>query len=225
VITHRVPPRPETYRPKYDNVEDLVRIMAAATFPQEVDGVVPTRLTKTVIDIPGFIPLETQYFLNEVCSHGDCQYLEFGTWAGRSVCAAAVGNTGTFTGVDLFEGWTGWVNKEDGQEVWPFQRNQIREMPNVNYVTSDFRNYKPSGPINVFLYDADHSAEATRDGIVQVAPYLNPGLLLVDDAYWPSVQKGINDGLEASRLVVHLAQVLERGEGFFAAVVSQPATA
>lgn len=209
---------------RYDDVDDLVRIMALATFPDESRGPIPTRLTTKVLDIPGFLPIDTLQFLNDVCSHGDCQYLEFGTWAGRSVCAAASGNTGTFTGVDLFEGWPGWTNDTGTKSVWPAQRAQMVEMPNVRYVESDFRAYKPRGPVNVFLYDADHGADATRDGIVQVAPYLNPGLLLVDDAYWPTVQAGINAGIDDSGLVVHVAQVLERGEGFFAAVVSNPAT-
>lgn len=203
----------------YTTPEDLIKAVADAMFPIETNGVVKTGLTMEVINLPGFTMMPAMQFLNRLCSHGDCQYLEFGTWAGRSLCAAASNNTGRFVGVDLFEGWPGWQDDTGRQKVWPAQRKQMIHPPNVEYVEADFRTYKPSGPLNVFLYDADHSIEATKEGILQIAPFLSPGVLLVDDCYWPSVREGINQAMDVYPGKLHLATHLQTGEGLFVAVV------
>ena len=58
-------------------------------------------LPKSVIEIKGHGTNIVSTFFNTICGWiPDCRYLEFGTFAGRSLAAAGYGNDGNYRGVD-----------------------------------------------------------------------------------------------------------------------------
>lgn len=143
------------------------------------------RLPESVLSIKGHGSQAVSLFLNELCSMiPGCRYLEFGTFAGRSLAAAAYGNTGVYRGVDKLQ-WTGSSVKFDSPEH--LKRELASSIAlchgsDIGVTEADFRLYKPEfGEYDVFFYDADHGYEATRDGIAMMLPYLKPGIVIVDD--------------------------------------------
>jgi hypothetical protein len=213
----------------YATPESLVRIVEAA-LDLPTEGQVPTRLTSTITQMFGWSSIASLDFFNRICSHGDCHYLEYGVWCARSLCGAAEGNTGRFVGVDDYDSDSSQYFL-DGCAVRTLKplgeiaKMNVAGRPNVSLVDSNFRDYTPQPPVNVFYYDADHSREATRDGILQVAPLLRPGILMVDDFTWVPVHDGTIDGLKQSGLALHKSWFLSpldghNQEGLFVAVVS-----
>ncbi len=147
-----------------------------------------TKLPASVIDAPGYGSKRISKFLNALCaSIPGCRYLEFGTFAGRSLSAAAYGNAGSYRGVDNGAGVGNvpglghmFPNPQDGRVALE-KALALCAGSDVAVVTSDFRAFKPESAYDVFFYDADHRYEPTRDGIAMVLPSLTPGVLVVDD--------------------------------------------
>lgn len=160
-------------------MSDLVQIVDAALAARK------TKLPSNVLDIKGHGSPLISCFFNTLCAQiPDCRYLEFGTFAGRSLAAAAYGNTGVYRGVDKLQ-WTGSTVKFDSVEHLKSTLASSLALcrgSNVGVIESDFRRFTPEFPAyDVFFYDADHGYEATRDGISMLLPYLTPGVLIVDD--------------------------------------------
>src|SRR5690349_15793495 len=142
-------------------------------------------LPASILEIRGHGSTAISTLFNHVCAQiPECRYLEFGTFAGRSLAAAAYGNTGVYRGVDKLQ-WTGSTVKFDSVEHLKSTLAASLALcvgSNVGVIESDFRRFTPELPAyDVFFYDADHGYEATRDGIRMLLPYLKPGVLIVHD--------------------------------------------
>jgi hypothetical protein len=160
-------------------------------------------LPDEIIGIKGHGTAQVSAFFNALCSQiVGCRYLEFGTFAGRSLAAAAYSNTGVYRGVDKLQ-WLGSTVKFDSHEhLKSTLASSIAmcEGSNVGVVESDFRRYTPElDRYDVFFYDADHGYEATRDGIEMMLSRLKPGVVIVDDylshARSTLVQQGTREAL------------------------------
>lgn len=186
---------------------EIARLTADATSPYKEQP-----LPNIVTDWHGYGTRPMTLFLNTLCRRiPSCRYVEFGSFAGRSLLAAAYGNAGTFTGVDDHR----WL----GQGARKFETRaallakltaavELARSPDntVQMVTADVTGLGLVGEADVFFYDAGHNAAETRDGIVSMARALKPGVLLMDDfqsSKWREVPVGTVAGLRDARLKIH----------------------
>lgn len=162
-------------------------------------------LPDAVYKIRGHGSAKVSTFFNVLCgSIPDCRYLEFGTFTGRSLVAAAYGNTGSYTGVDKLQ-WLGsslrFSTIADLKEYLSQNLKLLHSGPNPTppyaVLEMDTAFYKPEGNYDVFFYDADHSYQPTLDGIKLLLPNLKPGVLIVDDYQThrksPQIQQAVHD--------------------------------
>jgi methyltransferase family protein len=184
-------------------VSNLVRVVETALV-NSLRGT--TKLPPSVLEIKGHGSKRISMFFNDLCAQiPGCRYLEFGTFAGRSLAAAAYGNAGSYRGVDKLQ-WTGSTVRFDSTDHLKSTLASSLSLcrgADVGVVEADFRLFTP-GPADVFFYDADHGYEATRDGILMMLPFLKPGVVIVDDylthAKSTLVQKGTLEALAQARV-------------------------
>jgi hypothetical protein len=197
----------------------------AADAPSETD-----RLPDAVADWHGYGTRPMSVFLNALCRQVPrCRYVEFGSFAGRSLLAAAYGNAGHFTGADDHR-WLGQgARKFDSRALLlakladavrlaqdsPVPRGdqgqaqtrvvEVRTMDVATMVR--VRSVVPERhAVDVFFYDAGHAADETRAGVEAMAQFLRPGILLMDDyrsSKWPEVKPGALAGISGAGLTVH----------------------
>ena len=189
-----------------------------------------SRLPEGVLAIRGHGSPRVSSFFNNLCSLiPECRYLEFGTFAGRSLAAAAYGNSGVYRGVDKLQwlGSTVQFDSHDHLKSTLASSIALCRGSNVGVVESDFRLYTPEFPAyDVFFYDADHGLEATRDGIAMMLPRLTPGIVIVDDylthAKSSLVQQGTQDALAQASVAKSWTLTQKSGwhTGLYVAVVN-----
>ena len=144
-------------------------------------------------------------------------YLEIGTWRGRTLCSAIVGNEGKrCVACDKFRFWGKWTGLgiiakrkllrnvarygEGGAEV-TFHHMDSRALFGRGLV--------PDG-VRVYFYDGDHSYEGTRHGVVSVAPCLRrESYLIMDDWNDEAIRRATFDGLDEAGLEVAWMRELE----------------
>jgi predicted O-methyltransferase YrrM len=176
------------------------------------------RLPTEILAIRGLgtAPAQRCALLNLLCRLPGCRYLEFGSFMGQSLLAAAFRNAGAFRGVENFSQFTS-VPARDG-----LRRNLDRARAlgcgDVSVQEIDWREYA-GGPVDVFFYDAEHDAASTRDALCLVAPHLVSGaLIVVDDWELPTwsghVQSGVFEGRELAGLRIVDNWELPRDEGW-----------
>jgi predicted O-methyltransferase YrrM len=204
--------------------EQLISVVNTA-----LEFVATPLLPESILGIPGHGSPAVSTLFNAICHLiPECRYLEFGTFAGRSLAAAAYGNAGVYRGVDKLQ-WTGSTVKFDSVEDLKATLASSLALcrgSNVGVIESDFRRFTPEFPAyDVFFYDADHGYEATRDGILMLLPYLKPGVLIVDDYMTHGksslIQQGTMEAL-ASANVAKTWTLAGKGwhTGLFVAVIS-----
>ncbi len=115
-------------------------------------------------------------------------YAEVGSYRGRSLTAAAHGNSLTCLGIDNF------CQFDNGQNE-PALRQAIAPYPNIHFINGDYRQVFAAPPallqepgIGFYFYDGHHSAENQWMGLEAARPFLlDPGVILVDDVNLPHV--------------------------------------
>ena len=164
-------------------------------------------LPNSVLKIRGHGSAKVSTFLNTLCgSITDCRYLEFGTFTGRSLVAAAYGNLGSYTGVDKLQWLGSTIRFPDTASLKQYLSDNLKmlhapDLPNPTppyaVLEMDTAYYKPEGNYDVFFYDADHSYQPTYDGIKLLMPHLKPGVVIVDDYEThrksPEIVKAVHD--------------------------------
>jgi len=137
--------------------------------------------------------LYREFINNLVRSVPNARYLEIGSWAGSTACAAIHNNTLAITCID---NWSEWGGPKDA-----FFAN-IKKISNkhtqFNFIESDFRDvdYTSIGLYNIYLFDGPHTYEDQKDGMCLSSAALdNVYILIVDDYNWPDVRRGTHDGI------------------------------
>ena len=183
-----------------------------------------TILPKSVLAIRGHGSYKVSVFLNHLCKNMPfCQYLEFGTFTGRSLVAAAFGNHGSYIGVDKLQ-WLGSTIRFDSMEqLKDTLTNNLKlihqgpTVPTYKVLEMDYHNF-PSGAMSydVFFYDADHSYQGTKDGIEKILPHLKPGVLIVDDYTTHAKSKEIQSATHEilDNAIVHKEWTLSAKQGW-----------
>jgi hypothetical protein len=176
------------------------------------------RLPTEILAIRGLgtAPGQRCALLNLLCRVPGCRYLEFGSFMGQSLLAAAFQNSGSFVGVENFSQFTS-VPARDA-----LRRNLDRARGlgcgDVSVQETDWRE-SAGGPVDVFFYDAEHDATSTRDALCLVAPNLvSSAVIVVDDWELPTwsghVQSGVFEGWTRAGLKIVETWELERDKGW-----------
>ena len=173
-----------------------------------------------LVDIEGLSSPRICNFLNKMVGALDPQehYLEIGTWKGRTLCSAIVGNAGrTCYACDKFRFW----GKFTGPGVLArkalydnVERYGGPDSATVHFfhMTSkklfDRRMVRP--PVKVYFYDGDHSYQGTHHGVVAAAPLLcDESFLLMDDWNDPTIRRATYDGISDAGLEIGWQRHLE----------------
>lgn len=181
-----------------------------------------SKITYKIAAIRGFGSAKVLHLLNNICSQIDnCQYLEFGTWFGRSLMAASRGNNGTFVGVDNFSGIDIALSAGCRHiDIRAKLHETISVEKNIFFHEINYLDFTPQEqPFEVFFYDADHSEKGTAAALLHVSlsgMLTSPAIILIDDyenPYW-NVADGVRAGLELGRYEVCEVWILPKIEGY-----------
>jgi hypothetical protein len=147
------------------------------------------KLTAQLIQMQGMSGRKYRYFINNFVSLlPDPRYLEVGSWAGSTACAAMYGNRLELTCID---NWS-----EFGGPKEQFLYNiEVTKNPAVNFkfVESDFRNvdFSQIGKFNIYLFDGPHTERDQYEGVKLAQVALEDCFtLIVDDWNWQQVRQG-----------------------------------
>jgi hypothetical protein len=138
-----------------------------------------------------------------VTSMPDARYLEIGSWAGSTACAALSGNNARALCID---NWSQFGGPRD-----QFFKNIENVRPGrkgFEFLESDFRqvNFANIGRFNIFLFDGPHAEPDQYDGIMLALPALEPQfVLIVDDWNWPAVRLGTFTALIDARMKIDVS--------------------
>lgn len=179
-----------------------------------------SRVTNDVMIMRGFGTSKVSHLLNNICGNvPDCNYLEFGTWCGRSLAAAECGNSGLFVGVDDFS----FPKKFEVVDV----RSELAKNlagRNVHLFDSkclDTTREQLGGPFNVFFYDAEHTEVATAGALTHASHaglLTTPAIVIVDDFLHPvfgqDVSEGVRIGLRWGNYTLCQQWVLAKSAGY-----------
>lgn len=214
----------ETAAPRIDHTRREAFVRGAGN---AITRPVP-RIPLDILSMPGFGTSLGLDLLNNLCRVPFyCRYLEFGSWCGRSLAAAAYQNAGLFIGVDNRSQFQhvdvqGWLENMIG----PARNALFLELEHEHFVTLP-------RTVDVFFYDSDHSRAATHKAVLQVAPMLaDPAIIVFDDLELGDVAIGLEQGLDEAKATRGLEIVqewtLSRAKGFhegmYVAVVSKAPT-
>jgi hypothetical protein len=196
------------------------------------------KLPSGILTMDGMSGQKYRLFINNLIeSLENVRYLEIGSWAGSTLCAAIYGNDVSALAID---NWSGF-----GGPFAQFYRNLAQYKTadaKVSFLEEDFRkiNFDSVGKFNIYLFDGPHSRDDHVYGITRVQPALEKQfILVVDDWNWQHVREGTMRGIRDCRLVLEFvaeirssfdnSQPEPRGQysdwhnGYFIAVASKPA--
>lgn len=163
-----------------------------------------SRLDEFALTMAGMSGRKYRSFINLlIASLPDARYLEVGTWAGSTLCAAIQGNAVEALAID---DWS-----QFGGPASLFLTNLARcrgPGARVSFLERDFRavDYAAIGRYNVFLFDGPHEQQDQVDALTLPLPALDQDFaLIVDDWNYPPVRLGTMQAIQALGLRVDLA--------------------
>lgn len=121
-----------------------------------------------------------QFINNLMHSLPNARYLEIGSWAGSTCCAAMHGNAGVVTCID---NWS-----EFGGPKLAFMHNVgLAKNPLIDFtfIENDFRevDWNNIGKFNLYMFDGPHAEQDQYDGIALALPALDDEFILIVDDY------------------------------------------
>jgi hypothetical protein len=165
-----------------------------------------------LVDVEGLSSARVCNFLNRLVARldpGEC-YLEVGTWKGRTLISAALGNAGRLcVGCDRFK----WWGRFTGPGVLArraLHRNVDRHRAGsaeIRFFDMPFERlfagpHVPT-PVGVYFYDGDHSHGGTTAGVIRASPWLGErAVILLDDWSEYVMRRATRDALRLARLRV-----------------------
>lgn len=171
-----------------------------------------SKLTKEILEIPGWSSAKNRHFLNNLCTLPWANYLEVGTWKGSTFVSALYGNRSTILSAVVVDDWIQYDSlKADFAE---FKENcihikdidfQIHELD--CFTMNKTRSFR--SPINIYFYDGNHSAEAQEKAFTYFNDVFAPVFIaVIDDWNWPSVQTGTRSAIAKLGYKVLFEQIL-----------------
>ena len=171
-----------------------------------------SKLTEAQFDVGGFISPNVRHLYNNLGAIST-HYLECGTHAGSSLVSAVYGNDNlkSATGIDNFSLFS--ENQDIAKEFYNNADRHIKgryTMLEMDY----FKNTKKEipNPIDLYLFDGDHSYEHQYKGITHYAQFFaDECIVLVDDGGWKEPNAATFKGLADSGLTVDYYMTLWSG--------------
>jgi len=154
-----------------------------------------SKVAVEILEMLGMTGRKTRHLYNNILDFEDSRYLEIGTWAGSSVCAAMCKNKSTVVCIDNWSEFNG----QDAKEVFFIYFNEFKGDNNATFIEGDcFKiDVNDLAKFNVYLYDGGHTYE---DHFKALSYYLNClddiFIYIVDDWNWDQVRKGTNDAIK-----------------------------
>lgn len=147
------------------------------------------KLHPAVAGMQGMSGRKYRYLINNLIeAMKNPRYLEVGSWAGSTACAAIYGNQLTAVCID------NWAEFGGPKDTFLNNVNVVKnEYVNFKFIESDFRkvDYSQIGKFNVYMFDGPHEEKDQYDGVVVAQPALDDlYTLIVDDWNWPAVRQG-----------------------------------
>jgi len=147
------------------------------------------KLPAEVLQMKGMSGRKYRYFINNlVAILGAPRYLEVGSWAGSTACAAMHGNAGRFLCID---NWSEFGGPRD--QFLSNTQNARNPRIEFQFIESDFRSvdFSSIGLFNIYLFDGPHEAKDQYDGLMMALPALEGEFVfIVDDWNWERVRQG-----------------------------------
>jgi hypothetical protein len=153
---------------------------------------------------------KTRHLYNNICNLNNAHYLEVGTWKGSSFISALYKNNIKATCIDN--------GSQFGGPVSEFYKNMFIYLgynynnENINIIDKDCWSITYDDiiyPINIFLYDGDHSYESQKKAITYYYKYFSKYIIIIIDDWIVSddrVKKGTLDGLHEMNLIIHYSK-------------------
>lgn len=141
---------------------------------------------------------KTRTFYNALCSlDRPTEYFEVGAWRGSTLCSAMYGNPDLHATV--IDNWSEF-NGPFSEFIDNIKRFGLEDRVDVLY--EDFANFVGSKrltkPVDIYLYDGDHSFDSQRMAIVNMWDILaEKAIVIVDDWNAPEVRRGTFEGFKA----------------------------
>lgn len=160
------------------------------------------KLPAEILGMQGMSGRKYRYFINNLMAALDSPaYMEVGSWAGSTACAAMYGNTGSVLCID------NWSEFGGPRELF-FANTLAARNPQISFRTieSDFRevDFSSIGPFCIYLFDGPHETRDHHDGLVMALPALHRDfVLIVDDWNWSCVREGTISALAEGGVNVH----------------------
>ena len=159
------------------------------------DGIqLQSNLPEWILQMEGMSGRRYRCLINQLMATvEDARYLEIGSWAGSTACAAMFGNRAKVTCID---NWSQFDGPKD-----QFFANTARAQSKAidfTFIESDFRqvDYSSLGKFNIYLFDGPHSYLDQLEGIAIAQPALDLCYIqIVDDWNWPDVRHGTSAAL------------------------------
>lgn len=158
-----------------------------------------TRLPPRILDLNGMSGRKYRRLINNlVGSIPNARYLEVGSWAGSTACAAMHGNRAKITCID---DWSQFGGPKD-----TFEANVaacLNDGIDFKFIESDFRriDYRSIGRHNVYMFDGPHRPEDQYDGLVMAQAALDREFVFIaDDWNFPAVAPATFEAIAAARL-------------------------
>ncbi len=181
----------ETSVPSEATARVKAALAASLTGNSEID--------RQALMIPGMSGRCYRHFINNlVRMTPEARYLEIGTWAGSTLCAAISNNRVSATAID---NWSEFGNPKPLFETYiaRFKTADAR----VRFIESDFRavDFSALGKFNIYLFDGPHEYQDQYDGLEMALPALEERfVLIVDDWNWERVREGTRGAMHANRV-------------------------
>jgi len=133
----------------------------------------------------------------------DPKYLEIGSWAGSTACAAMSGNRVEALCID------DWSLFGGPKEAFFANVSRIKT-PEISFkfIEQDFRSidFSALGKFNLYLFDGPHTEQDQYDGVLIAGPALRDKfVLIVDDWNWNWVRFGTFQAIADSDITVQCA--------------------
>jgi hypothetical protein len=156
------------------------------------------RLPESIIHIHGMSGWKTRTFYNALCSlDRPIEYFEVGAWQGSTLCSALHGNPKVHATV--IDNWSEFDGPYE-QFITNVEMCGLKDR--VVVFKEDFTNFngykRLCKPVDIYLYDGDHSVDSQRLAITNMWDALaEKAIVIVDDWNSPDVRKGTEEGFKA----------------------------
>lgn len=159
-------------------------------------------LPPAIVSMPGMSGRKYRYFINALIrALPEARYLEVGSWAGSTVCAAIAGNSVKATCID---NWSEFGGPRDA--FLSNVQSCKSSATTVTLIERDFRvvDWGNVHRANVYLFDGPHDERDQFDGIVLAQPALDDTfVLIVDDYNQNEIKAGTSRAIRSLQLVQH----------------------